>query len=665
MTETEVDKMVVALEAEMDEALRGFDKVDKSADKLETQLENVERQSKETETSINKIGTISKESSGDVDKLNTSLVNESKAADNAETNTSELNTEIKETGTESKESSNKIDDLMEIVKGIGVVAGITALINQIKEIGETAKESATQVENAASRMALALGVSGDDLLEYQDIYSELLNIVYTKDPQDIGTAIGILGTRNTDLEKEGLKELTADYLEFAATVGTSDIASTIRATDNAFKKWGIGVEDQAKYLDYLASVTQDTDVEYMTLINTLAQGDRAFPAWGKSFSEAAYLIGSSNLVGEIDDVVQLVGAVDMLLVQKTDELGTEAEAKEYIASMIYKARALNDEQKATNYLVTELGVSSRLAGVFSANIYSSADATGQLALEARALNEPIKAWNEDLLTTEDRINRANNALSENEIVLGNALNKWDGIVADATTYEKTLYNFWGIPSIDVFGLFKTPSLGFYTPAADQKSKFDTLLGVGEEDYTDQMTSIERAKDLISRANELNIDISNLDLKPGYGTWFEADIAAGKYEQLKNMVETAERGEKPFDELNTSLETTDGLLKNITDSSDPTTAAINDMGGPVDNLNTKVTNLITSLQTLISLQFQAGLSSPNVSSTPRTSTEQEYPLPSSSGGVSIGQLVVNSPAADASTMMNTTRRTLRNYGGMMH
>ena len=54
----------------------------------------------------------------------------------------------------------------------GVVAGITALINQIKEIGETAKESATQVENAASRMALALGVSGDDLLEYQDIYSE-------------------------------------------------------------------------------------------------------------------------------------------------------------------------------------------------------------------------------------------------------------------------------------------------------------------------------------------------------------------------------------------------------------------------------------------------------------------------------------------------------------
>lgn len=664
MTETEVDKMVVALEAEMDEALRGFDKVDKSADKLETQLENVERQSKETETSINKIGTISKESSGDVDKLNTSLVNESKAADNAETNTSELNTEIKETGTESKESSNKIDDLMEIVKGIGVVAGITALINQIKEIGETAKESATQVENAASRMALALGVSGDDLLEYQDIYSELLNIVYTKDPQDIGTAIGILGTRNTDLEKEGLKELTADYLEFAATVGTSDIASTIRATDNAFKKWGISTEDQAGYLDYLSTVTQATDVDYMTLINTLAKGDRAFPAWGKSFSEAAYLIGSSNLAGEIDDVTQLVGAVDMLLVQKTDELGTEAEAKEYIASMIDKARALNDEQKATDYLVTELGVSPRIAGVFAANIYSAADATGQLAVEAQALNDPIKAWGDGVLTTTDKINRANNAMSENEIVLGNALNKWDGIVADATTYEKTLYNFWGIPSIDIFG-FKTPAIGIYTSATDQKSKFDTLLGVSDEDYDTQMTSIENAKDLIARANELNIDISSLDLKPGYGTWFEADIAAGKYEQLKNMVETAEKGEKPFDELNTSLETTDGLLKNITDSSDPTTAAINDMGGPVDNLNTKVTNLITSLQTLITLQFQAGLSSPNVSSTPRTSTEQEYPLPSSSGGISIGQLVVNSPAADASTMMNTTKRTLRNVGGMIH
>ena len=38
----------------------------------------------------------------------------------------------------------------------------------------------------------------------------------------------------------------------------------------------------------------------------------------------------------------------------------------------------------------------------------------------------------------------------------------------------------------------------------------------------------------------------------------------------------------------------------------------------------------------------------------------------SGGVVVeGDLVINSPAADASTMMNTTRRTLRNIGGMMH
>jgi hypothetical protein len=44
-----------------------------------------------------------------------------------------------------------------------------------------------------------------------------------------------------------------------------------------------------------------------------------------------------------------------------------------------------------------------------------------------------------------------------------------------------------------------------------------------------------------------------------------------------------------------------------------------------------------------------------------------PPPASAGGVAAagvyinGDLVVNSPKADASTMMNTTKRTLRNIG----
>ena len=74
--ETVTDRMVVELETNLDEALRGFDAAEQSSNGLERELEKVEDQSKKTASAIDKTGNESKDTSSEVDKLTKSVKTE-------------------------------------------------------------------------------------------------------------------------------------------------------------------------------------------------------------------------------------------------------------------------------------------------------------------------------------------------------------------------------------------------------------------------------------------------------------------------------------------------------------------------------------------------------------------------------------------------------------
>ena len=222
MPDTVVDRMVVELETNIDEALRGLDKAEQSSNDLERQLEDVEKQSKKTATAIDKTGSESKDTAKDVDKLTDATNDQGKAAKTASVKTNQAGNEIEKTGNKAKTAATKNESLTTSFKnmsigGVAVLAAITTVVAGIVKIGEAAIESASQFQEAMANIQIATGATGDNLKGL----SGIVDNIYGSFPADLETITTVVGDLNTAYALQGdeLESLSKTYLAIAKVTG--------------------------------------------------------------------------------------------------------------------------------------------------------------------------------------------------------------------------------------------------------------------------------------------------------------------------------------------------------------------------------------------------------------------------------------------------------------
>lgn len=312
MPDTVVDRMVVELETNIDEALRGLDKAEQSSNDLERQLEDVEKQSKKTATAIDKTGSESKDTAKDVDKLTDATNDQGKAAKTASDKTKQAGNEIEKTGNKAKTAATKNESLITSFKnmkigGVAVLAAITAVVAGIVKIGEAAIESASQFQEAMANIQIATGATGDNLKGL----SGVVDNIYGSFPADLETITTVVGDLNTAYALQGdeLESLSKTYLAIAKVTG-GDVSSQIETTREIFNKFNIAVADQSEYLSYFNKVSQDTGVSFDTLTSLIAEGDRGFQLLGLDAKESANVIGNAVKKDGIKSAQELVSALE-------------------------------------------------------------------------------------------------------------------------------------------------------------------------------------------------------------------------------------------------------------------------------------------------------------------------------------------------------------------
>jgi len=416
MPDTVVDRMVVELETNLDEALRGFDKAEQASDDLERQLEDVEKQSKKTATSIDKAGSESKGTAKDVDKLTKSAKDEGTAAKNAGDKTEQAGNEIEKTGNKSKNAANKNESLITSFKnmsigGVAVIAAITAIVTAVIKIGEAAVESATKFEKSMAQIQIATGATGANLEGLEDVISN----IYGSFPADIETITTVVGDLNTayGLQGDELESLSRTYLSLAKVTG-GDVSSQIETTREIFNKFGVAVEDQAEYLAYFNDVSQDTGVGLEDLLSLLAEGDRGFQLLGLDAKQSADVIGNAVKKDSLSSAQELVTALETGLakiagtseaVVKSTETALASANEEYakiVSSDTTDAidAALLSKEKAIEAYNTAIAsgdvsaLSSTSAALYTANEVYEAAIQDRTDAITEAKNNQIKAQKE-------------------------------------------------------------------------------------------------------------------------------------------------------------------------------------------------------------------------------------------------------------------------------
>ena len=311
--ETVTDRMVVELETNLDEALRGFDAAEQSSNGLERELEKVEDQSKKTASAIDKTGDESKDTSSEVDKLTKSVKTEGAAADTAADQNKKTGTEIESSGNKAKTASGKHDSLLDSlnntkVAGIAVVAAITTIVAAIVKIGDAAIDAATKFDDSMAKLQIATGATGANL----EALGGVIDNLYGSFPAELETITTVVGDLNTayGLQGDELEALSKTYLSIAKVTG-GDVAGQISTAREVFNKFGVSVEEQSEYLSYFEDVSQSSGVKFDQLISLLAAGDRGFQLLGFNAKQSADAIGQAVKKDGVTAAQELVSALEM------------------------------------------------------------------------------------------------------------------------------------------------------------------------------------------------------------------------------------------------------------------------------------------------------------------------------------------------------------------
>lgn len=169
-------------------------------------------------------------------------------------------------------------------------AAIKASFDATKGLYELGKE----FDVAYDAIRVGTGATGEQLnalkQDFKDVYSSVPTTMEdaSKAVADFNTRLGLNGKELSDLSKQAIA---------VSGMMKEDLNTTIQASSQAFKQWGIDSKDMGKSMDYIFKVSQSTGIGFNELMNSMKVTGPAMQQLGFSFEQSAAMMGQMEKAG--------------------------------------------------------------------------------------------------------------------------------------------------------------------------------------------------------------------------------------------------------------------------------------------------------------------------------------------------------------------------------
>lgn len=189
--------------------------------------------------------------------------------------------EVSDLGDNFKKAGNDSSSFADIVKGNVladfIVDGIKEISGMVIDMGKSFIEIGNSVQQGSNQMKASLGLTNDEVKEYDEIMKNIYNAGYGDSFSDVAEKIGYVRQATGEVDPTQIEKLTTDALALEQTFG-SDFNETIRGVSNLMTHFGI---DADTAFDLFAKGSQ------LGLDYTSELGDN-IAEYGGNFEQAGY-----------------------------------------------------------------------------------------------------------------------------------------------------------------------------------------------------------------------------------------------------------------------------------------------------------------------------------------------------------------------------------------
>ena len=189
--------------------------------------------------------------------------------------------EVSDLGDNFKKAGNDSSSFADIVKGNVladfIVDGIKEISGMVIDMGKSFIEIGNSVQQGSNQMKASLGLTNDEVKEYDEIMKNIYNAGYGDSFSDVAEKIGYVRQATGEVDPTQIEKLTTDAMALEQTFG-SDFNETIRGVSNLMTHFGI---DADTAFDLFAKGSQ------LGLDYTSELGDN-IAEYGGNFEQAGY-----------------------------------------------------------------------------------------------------------------------------------------------------------------------------------------------------------------------------------------------------------------------------------------------------------------------------------------------------------------------------------------
>ena len=434
---TKAGSVVLEFIADTAKLMKGYDQAEEVLDNYEKKAEDSKAATKNLERQMNSAGAAALSSSTQMTQLANSTEDSADAskdaarmqvdltdalqqlgvsADHAERIVNELNNELYENTEKSKKSSANLTDLKSTfdnlkISGIGVTAIISAVTSGIIAVTTAAYKASREIEDLNKNLAVTAGISLAEAQGKSHITESLVDKGYTR--ENVAPIVGQIVKLYPEWDDESMQKMAEKYAYFAETQGIAT-QSIVTGMQGVFDetKWNIqGPEEQAKVMETLYGAISKSTVSFEEFVSLLNEGDNAFRMMGMSAEEAIAYIASQD--ANLGDVAALINSIDMAIMQKSAELGSDAAAAAWIQQIVDATDGMEDATEIAKILKTELGVENeRAAKAFAEALSSGSTEVNHLKDEINSASKPLKELDEALRASNVALNRLKESVKD-------------------------------------------------------------------------------------------------------------------------------------------------------------------------------------------------------------------------------------------------------------
>ena len=434
---TKAGSVVLEFIADTAKLMKGYDQAEEVLDNYEKRAEESKTATRNLERQMESAGTTAQRSSTQMSRLSDATEDNADAtkdaariqvdltdtlqqmgvsAKDAERIVDDLNDTLKENADNAKDSDinignfrSKLDDIK--VSGVGLATLITGIATAIIAVSTAAYKAASEVDDLNKNLAVTAGISLAEAQGKSHITESLVDKGYTR--ENVAPIVGQIVKLYPEWDDESMQKMAEKYAYFAETQGIAT-QSIVTGMQGVFDetKWNIqGPEEQANVMETLYGAISKSTVSFEEFVSLLNEGDNAFRMMGMSAEEAIAYIASQD--ANLGDVAALINSIDMAIMQKSAELGSDAAAAAWIQQIVDATDGMEDATEIAKILKTELGVENeRAAKAFAEALSAGSTEVSTLRDEIDAASTPLMELDEALRASNVALNRLKESVKD-------------------------------------------------------------------------------------------------------------------------------------------------------------------------------------------------------------------------------------------------------------